>query len=228
LHTNKPFIVSITAVSGGGKTTITNRLNELLPNCKALFFDDYDFKCPDDICDWVERGSDFNEWNLTPLVNDLISLITNQLEPIEFILLDYPFSKSHKAVRDYIDYTILIDTPLDIAMARRILRDFKHSSIDEVFNDLGNYLSRGRFAYLNAQITDRNNCELIIDGSLPLTSVVDELYETIIRVSKHTRLCQELRLTPYSRVVANAPRSARGISEKPIQADNLCDPKIGI
>lgn len=184
---NKPFIVSITAVSGGGKTTVTNQLNELLPKCKALFFDDYDFESPDDICDWVERGADYNEWNLTPLVNDLRSLITNQVEPLEFILLDYPFSKSHKALSDYIDYTILIDTPLDIAMGRRILRDLKHSSIDDVFNELSNYLSRGRFAYLNAQITDRKNCELIIDGSQTITAVVDELYEAIIRDSKHTR-----------------------------------------
>jgi uridine kinase len=187
MHSNKPYIVSITGISGGGKTTVTNRLNELLPLSRAIFFDDYDFECPDDICDWVERGADYNEWNLKPLVDDLSSLITNTSAPLEYILLDYPFSRSHQAVSDFIDLTIFIDTPLDIALARRILRDFKHRSIDDVFSDLSNYLTRGRFAYLNAQKADRNNCEIIIDGSLSLTSVVNELLETIIKASKLLR-----------------------------------------
>ena len=38
---NLPLVVAIAGVSGGGKTTIANHLNERLQNSKTLFFDDY-------------------------------------------------------------------------------------------------------------------------------------------------------------------------------------------
>ena len=60
--TKKPLVIAIAAVSGGGKTTITTQLNKILPRSKVLYFDDYDFDGLDDMCDWVERGADNNEW----------------------------------------------------------------------------------------------------------------------------------------------------------------------
>lgn len=68
------------------------------------------------------------------------------LQFYDYILLDYPFAKMHSGMQEYIDYTIFIDTPLDIAMARRILRDFKETSIDHLLNDMSNYLTHGRIA----------------------------------------------------------------------------------
>ncbi|MVQ36435.1 hypothetical protein GON05_17640 [Paenibacillus sp. MAH-34] len=65
----KPYVISIAAVSGGGKTTVTNHLLGKLNNSKAFYFDEYDFKdCPEDICDWVSRSANYNEWNLAPLI----------------------------------------------------------------------------------------------------------------------------------------------------------------
>jgi uridine kinase len=47
----KPRVISIAAVSGGGKTTITNQLLNKLTTAKSLHFDDYDLEeCPADIC----------------------------------------------------------------------------------------------------------------------------------------------------------------------------------
>lgn len=175
----KPLVIAIAAVSGGGKTTITTKLNKMLSRSKALYFDDYDFDGPDDMCDWVERGADNNEWKLTPLINDLCSLLYNTSQSLDFILLDYPFAYMNFEMREYIDFTIFIDTPLDIAMARRILRDFKESSIELVLNDMNTYLSRGRVAYLEMCKTIKPNCDLIIDGSLPVQVIVNQIYERI-------------------------------------------------
>jgi Uridine kinase len=188
MNKSKPYIISISAVSGGGKTTITKRLNELLPNSKALFFDDYEFQeSPDDICDWVERGSDYAEWNLDLLVNDINKLIVNREERLEYILLDYPFSRLHSGLSKYIDKSVFIDTPLDVAMARRILRDFKNGTTEDVLSEMSNYLSRGRQAYLGMLASEKNNCELIIDGTKPIESIVKELYETFSSDSQHIR-----------------------------------------
>lgn len=53
---NHPFVIAIAGVSGGGKTTITERLIQELHNSKALYFDDYDFDGPEDIISRVENG----------------------------------------------------------------------------------------------------------------------------------------------------------------------------
>lgn len=187
MEIKKPLIIAVAAVSGGGKTTIITGLKRILPNSKAFFFDDYEFDGPNDICNWVERGADYNEWKLTPLINDICSWIYSHQPPLDYLLLDYPFAYVHYEIREYIDFAIFIDTPLDIAIARRILRDFKEASIDDVRNDLNIYLSHGRDAYLEMLNTIKPNCDIIVDGSLPPDVIVNQLYKKINEISKQTR-----------------------------------------
>ncbi len=179
MDAKKTLVIAIAAVSGGGKTTVTTVLNKKLHNSKALYFDDYEFNGPEDICEWVERGSDYNEWNLTPLINDLNSLLSNSIESLDYIILDYPFAYKHNKMSKYIDLTIFIDTPLDIAMARRILRDFKEFSFESIRQDLDVYLSRGRLGYLEALNSIKPNSDFVIDGSLPVEAIVSHIYEII-------------------------------------------------
>lgn len=94
-------------------------------------------------------------------------------------MLDYPFAYLNNEMREYIDFTIYIDTPLDIAMARRILRDFNENLFDDVLDDLTNYLSRGRAAYLEMIKTVKSNSDIVIDGSLPTTLIIDQILEEI-------------------------------------------------
>jgi uridine kinase len=42
---------------------------------------------------------------------------------LDYILLDYSFAYKNDKVAPYISYAVFLDTPLDIAMARRIIRD---------------------------------------------------------------------------------------------------------
>ncbi|MDK2867282.1 MAG: hypothetical protein PWP51_516 [Clostridiales bacterium] len=42
----KPKVIAISAVSGCGKTSA---VNELVPNSKALYFDDFDFETPNNL-----------------------------------------------------------------------------------------------------------------------------------------------------------------------------------
>lgn len=180
MNSEKPIVIAISAVSGGGKTAVTSQLNKTLPKSKSLFFDDYNFIGPEDICDWVARGADYEEWVLTPLIKDLNYLLSEDSNLYDWILLDYPFASIHKGVREYIDLTIFIDTPLDIAMARRILRDFKEASVNEIHNDLNNYLCHGREAYLEMLNKIKPNCDVIIDGSIPLDDIVIQIKKIII------------------------------------------------
>lgn len=175
----KPFVIAISSISGGGKTTVTERLADKLGNSKALYFDDYEFDSePDDICEWVENGADPNEWNLTPFIRD-IELLVEYKPPLDYIVLDYPFAYSQRAMNQYIHVALFIDTPLDIAMARRLLRDYKNSTIENVIEDMMNYLNRGRLAYINMLRTTKPNSDFIVDGALPLDTIVETIIDEI-------------------------------------------------
>ena len=174
-------VISIASVSGGGKTTITNALRNRLRNAEALFFDNYDFKgAPEDLVRWVEEGPDYNQWNLDPLLADMKSLQEQEYPP-KYILMDYPFSYLNDQLKNVIDLSFYIETPLDIAMARRLIRDYSDKVSFEIHNDLNHYLKYGRNAYLEMENTIKQNADSIVDGSLP----VSEIVEAVLRELKN-------------------------------------------
>ncbi len=177
----KPIVITIAAVGGGGKTTAIELLNKQLGNTKALFFDDYDFEGPSDLVDWARRGGDYNEWKLTPFIRDVTMLLEEKESKPDYILLDYPFAKLNNEMNEFIDLTIFIDTPLDIAMSRRILRDYGHSSGDDIRKDMTAYLSGAREAYMMMIDKIKPNSDFVIDGALDKQVIVDQIKEIIIR-----------------------------------------------
>ncbi|WP_096154173.1 MULTISPECIES: nucleoside/nucleotide kinase family protein [Bacillus] len=175
----KPKIISIAAFSGGGKTTITKKLGSVLQDTQALFFDDYDFKqAPVDLIKWVNQGADYNLWNLDPMIGDIESIKVSKEVP-SYIVLDYPFSYMNDKMKNYIDLSIFIDTPLDVAMARRILRDHTNSQISEIHSDLHFYLQFGRTAYLEMEDKIKPNADIVIDGTLPPDRIVELINKEI-------------------------------------------------
>lgn len=171
-----PIVIAVAAVSGGGKTAITTHLKTKLQNAKTLHYDDYDLEGPDDIIEWIDNGANPDEWNLLPLIKELKILLT---EPLDYILLDYPFAYKHSKICEFIDVAYFIDTPLDIAMARRVIRDFKNSSVDKILIDMNNYITRGRRGYLNMLQTIKPNSDIVVDGTLPIPEIVNIIIQNI-------------------------------------------------
>jgi len=174
--TTVPIVVAIASVSGGGKTTITGELQRRIPYADALYFDDEDYDTASgivDICQWVEDGANYDLWNLQTFAERIQALLSNTALSRDFILLDYPFAYKQKQIGRFIDYAIFIDTPLDIAMARRILRDFSSISSRNLCEDMKGYLSRGRNAYLHMVNTIKPDSDYIVDGSLAVTVIVE-------------------------------------------------------
>ncbi|OXM16567.1 AAA family ATPase [Paenibacillus herberti] len=178
-----PFVIAIAAVSGGGKTTISTHLNEKLENSKTLFFDNYNFDGPEDIIGWVDNGADYDDWDLSPLIKDLEALLT---EPLNYIVLDFPFAYKHSKMSKFINCTVFIDTPLDIAMARRVSRDFNNSPVENIIVDMNNYLSQGRRGYLEMLKTIKPNSDTIVDGTLSISEIVCVISQTIDQKFKMT------------------------------------------
>ncbi len=171
-------IIAIAAITAGGKTTIVNELLKVLPNSKSLHFDDYSFKGEvEDFYQWTLDGADYNVWNLEPLVNDICKL-QNQGD-CEILLLDYPMAYCNNQVAKYIDKAFFIDTPLDIAFARRIIRDFSTASGEEIREDVVMYIKYARIAYLQMLKDIKPSSDVVIDGSLAIEEIVKQIVETI-------------------------------------------------
>lgn len=164
-------IIAIAAVTAGGKTTLINALEECLPGAQSLHFDDYTFEGEvEDFHRWTLDGADYNVWNLSPLEEDILRI--RDQGSCEFLLLDYPFAYLNGRVAPYIDRAIFIDTPLDVAMARRILRDMADASADEIRADMEFYLSRARIAYMQMLADVLPSSDDVIDGMLDLEDKV--------------------------------------------------------
>lgn len=98
----KPCIVAVNAISGGGKTAITNKLQKRLPHAQALYFDDRNYDEDsgiEDICAWMENGADVQAFDLQRLADDIENLCRSSLD---YILLDYPFGYKHHLIAPYI------------------------------------------------------------------------------------------------------------------------------
>ena len=120
-------VVAVAAVTAGGKTTAVNELKKLLPRATSLHFDDYTFAGEvEDFAQWVRDGADYHVWKLEPLARDILALRASGA--CDYLLLDYPFAYRHRTIAPYIDAAFFIDTPLDVALARRVLRDMGSAS----------------------------------------------------------------------------------------------------
>jgi len=172
-------IIAVSAVTAGGKTTAVNAVKKKLPRCASLHFDDYSFKGEvEDFHQWVLDGADYNVWDLSPLKADIEKIIRSG--KYDYLLLDYPFAYRHNLIRDHIDCAVFIDTPLDIAMARRILQDMNNASADEIREEMNVYLNYARIAYVQMLKDIKPSSDYVIDGVQDLEYITMELLDIIM------------------------------------------------
>ena len=195
-------IVGISSPSGGGKTTVAKRVAQLLPGAITVFFDDYDFDTlhPVNIRSWLEEGANYNDWKPTKLQDDLKKLKAGQailktgdglaIKPKNYVIFDYALGYANRGLAKYIDFMVFIDTPPDVAMARRLLRDLPSISpnapngawagtLEHVKTELRVYLDYGRRAYLELDRQIKPNCDLVLDGCLSVDDLANQIVENI-------------------------------------------------
>lgn len=181
----KPFVISISGLSGSGKTAVTSALKARIAGAAVISIDDYGDRVylDRDINDWSAESSD-DEWHTEPIAADVERLLK---ESLDYIILDYPFGYGNRLVGQYINLAVFIDVPLDVALARRIIRDYtsreKNTNVADVEEvslagldkELRFYLSRSRSTYARMPEMQIPTSDLVIDGAKTPEEIADEI-----------------------------------------------------
>jgi hypothetical protein len=103
------------------------------------------------------------------------------------IVLEEPFGRERDELATMIDYVVCIDLPLEIALARKLLRMTNFLLAEESADALAQhlqyflpwYLTSGRDLYLAVNRHVLANCDLVIDGTQPPDTIVSTVAEAI-------------------------------------------------
>ncbi len=168
-------VIGISAVSGGGKTRVTAELAESVIGATAVYFDEFDdtTEHPPDLREWLANGADYNAWKAPVLAEHLRKLKMGEpADAPRFIIFDAPLGRAHEATGQYIDHMVFLDTPLDIAMARRLLRD---GWTDGTEAHLRRYLDWTKELFTRHQDQAAATADLILDGTNPVDVLVERI-----------------------------------------------------
>ncbi|MGF7004730.1 uridine kinase [Aminobacter sp. BE322] len=181
-------IVAISGHPGGGKTTLTTALAKRL-GVPALYYDDFETmtsRPPDEVRDWIARGSDYDEIGLGPLIDKLLGLAQATPRP-RLVLLDTLLGRAHRDSGQLVDLLIWIDTPADIALARKISEAAGRAAPAEASQFVGwlrSYLDhyQGFIAatYELQRERVRPGADVILDGRLDAEALAEQAMSAIL------------------------------------------------
>jgi len=166
-------IIGISGISGAGTTTTTKALSQAL-NATALYWDDFDeiSSGPEDYVEWYRTTGNYADWKYPALENALRELkqgntifhpATGQtLSASSLIILDSSLGRMHQATAQYVDYFIHLDTSMDVALARRLIRNYldkKDGPAQEILSEL-------------EASAEKSSADYVINGDLPTQEII--------------------------------------------------------
>jgi uridine kinase len=186
-------VIAIAGASGSGKTTLVQHVAALLGNVTQVYFDDYEALStyPADLAQWLTDGADPDQWQTPRLADDVRALKmgvavthpdgTTVMRPTPYIVMEEPFGRERQEMMPLIDFVVVIDVPLEIALARRIRRSFsldlEQWSAEQVLKHvdryLADYIAIGTPFYGLVNSRALATCDLAVDGRQPVEQLAD-------------------------------------------------------
>lgn len=185
---NKTILIGIAGGSASGKTTLAHKIKDLFDKKVVIIREDDYYKDRSDIS-FEERAKinydhpfAFDHDLLNKQLTDLIkgksiekpiydftvhnrSKETEIIEPCDVIILEGLFVLEEKSIRDLLDIKIFVDTPSDIRIIRRILRDVKERKRD-LDNIVEQYINTVRVMHEEFVEPSKKHAHIIIpEGS---------------------------------------------------------------
>lgn len=166
-------VVVVSGLMAGGKTTLINALHQVLPSSTVLSFDDYDIdQLPSAPPIDEPLMGNVSRYDISALVQDVQRLNGKQA----VILLDFPFGNRHPDLEKLVDLTIYNQVPLDIVLARTIIRDYAHDYQGAV-EWARIYLDHARSIYQTNEQFVMSKADLVLDGTTTLAERVTEIIQ---------------------------------------------------
>lgn len=130
----QPGVIGIASGVGGGKSTLADSLAaEFGGDASAIQFDHYERVTEqpvEAVRRWMAAGADPDALAIPGLAEDLQALKAGRkvvdpltrtpILPRRYLLFETQFGRRHAATGRHIDFLIWIDTPLDVALARKL------------------------------------------------------------------------------------------------------------
>ncbi|MEW6664099.1 MAG: hypothetical protein AB1512_02610 [Thermodesulfobacteriota bacterium] len=199
------YVIAVAAAIGAGKTSLVRAIADRLVHATTIHYDCYERateKPAHDMVQWLRNGADFDDLLVPNLAEDLQKLrngravvepMTNrEIPPEKYIIFEMPLGREHKGTAGYIDLLIWVETPLDIALARK-LKEFTgpvtRTCSPEMHRDclgwldryLDNYLGFLREVLLIQKGRVSVNADIVLDGQGDLDTLAQAAAEEIMR-----------------------------------------------
>jgi uridine kinase len=198
-------VIAVAGPVGGGKSTLVRELALRLADSTQIHFDRYEkiTEQPiEKIKSWMESGAQIDEMIIEGLPENLLALKEGRtavdpltgaaIPPGKYILFETQFGRRHAATGRLIDFLVWIDTPLDIALARK-LREFSGAFCDSQERDGNGEFARWLQAYLINYLdvvgellrmqhdTVRPDADLTLDGTVEAAFLAIQVEREITR-----------------------------------------------
>lgn len=202
---DRRYVVGVAGVAGAGKTSLVRALVREMADAAAIHVDSYQRITREPIrkiVQWMERGADFDEFQI-PLLPDhleelkrgrrVVDPVSNlEIPPRKYVLFETHFGRAHRATGRHIDLLLWIDTPHDIALARNVM-DFIRPLLQQsraeppgeriawIYNYLESYIADVRRLVLMQQQKVRAGADVTIDGSADPASILRLAHAEILQ-----------------------------------------------
>lgn len=166
------MILAICGVPGAGKSTVA-RLLARRTGAAVVAWDDFETmtqRSPDQIADWMARGSPFDEIKAPGLLERL----TRSTGPV---ILDGLLGPAWPPGAPLISAAIWLDCPLDVALSRKVTQMLDAAGPDWVAGYLNEYSRILAPALRIQQSRVSVLCNLILDATLPPETISSKLHQ---------------------------------------------------
>ena len=177
-------IIAVAGGSGCGKTFFTALMVERLQNAVVLPLDNYYYDRPDNIPSNLynfdrSQAFDFDlyEEHLTQLSDGKSVLKPNfsykvgkrennftEIYPDEYIIVEGLHVLYHQHIRQLLSFSFYLESPLDVAVSRRCLRDIKYQKINAEYS-LKQYLKFVRPVFFDQIQPTKQYADLVVENS---------------------------------------------------------------
>ncbi len=194
-----PFVITISGVSGAGKSSTVRAVADLLGNASCFYFDDYGelAQQPEDGLQWIAEGADLTAFVLPEFGRDVRRLKQGEtvvtptgrhIDPAPFLVLEEPFGSGRADMQGLVDFSVCIEVPMEVALARRLLDVVERweGEAEGRFRWIGGYLHsylfegmREVYAAINQRVKESSN--LVLDGTQPVEANAQRVLEAVLK-----------------------------------------------